>query len=251
MRSGWRVCGCAWLCLAIAQLQPAQAAQTAAAPASRAHVQRIVGQLRADPDISGLRERMLLHWRSAAADAPDQPPGWQARLLRWLAAATAWLAASSRLLLLIMLALAAAIVAVWVLRIWRQRVRVGAPDALQSTLSVRQRADEAESWPSDIAAAARARWQGGDPRGALRLLYRGLLRALVQRHGLAVAASATEGECLALLPAAPTDVCRFGGTLIDVWQRAAYARALPSDQRFAALCADFDRLLASAGAAGP
>jgi hypothetical protein len=94
-----------------------------------------------------------------------------------------------------------------------------------------------ESLPADVAAAAWAAWEQGDPAGALGLLYRGALACLVHRDGLEVAVSWTEGDCLAVVrrraAAASAD---YFGRLTRAWQSTAYAHRPPSREEAKALC---------------
>lgn len=84
--------------------------------------------------------------------------------------------------------------------------------------------------PTDIPAAARLRLADGDKRGALSLLYRGALQALIVQHQLAVPASATENDCVRLieLQATTEQQLRFK-ELIKHWQQLAYAHELQND----------------------
>lgn len=94
-----------------------------------------------------------------------------------------------------------------------------------------------ESLPPDVPSEALARFRAGDPRGALALLYRGALVALLHVHRLALPASATEGDCLrAARPALEPGPF---GTLRDLtaaWVRMAYQGEAPVEAEFAALC---------------
>jgi len=94
-----------------------------------------------------------------------------------------------------------------------------------------------ESLPADVAAAAWAIWEQGDPAGALGLLYRGALACLVHRDGLEVAASWTEGDCLAVVRrrAAPA-AAEYFARLTRAWQSTAYAHRPPSREEAKTLC---------------
>jgi len=99
-----------------------------------------------------------------------------------------------------------------------------------------------ESLPADVAGAAWAAWEEGDAAGALGLLYRGALASLVHRDGLEVAASWTEGDCLAVVRrrTAPANADYFG-RLTRAWQSTAYAHRPPSRDEAKALCDDWRR----------
>jgi len=94
-----------------------------------------------------------------------------------------------------------------------------------------------ESLPADVAAAAWAAWEQGDAAGALGLLYRGALACLVHRDDLEVAASWTEGDCLAVVRrrAGPAGAEYFG-RLTRAWQSTAYAHRPPGREEAKALC---------------
>jgi hypothetical protein len=84
--------------------------------------------------------------------------------------------------------------------------------------------------PTDIPAAARSRMADGDNRGALSLLYRGALQALMVQHQLAVPASATEDDCLRLMELQATAQQQLRlKELIVHWQQLAYAHELQND----------------------
>jgi hypothetical protein len=98
-----------------------------------------------------------------------------------------------------------------------------------------------ESLPADVAAAAWAVWEQGDPAGALGLLYRGALACLVHRDGLEVAASWTEGDCLAVVrrragPHGSENPAEYFARLTRAWQSTAYAHRPPSREEAKTLC---------------
>ena len=130
-----------------------------------------------------------------------------------------------------------AVLIVRVLLAWRRRP--AAPSGETGTLpeAVFGLDIRPESLPPDVAAAAWAAWEQGDPAGALGLLYRGALACLVHRDGLEVAASWTEGDCLAVVRrlAAPAGAEYFA-RLTRAWQSTAYAHRPPSREEAKALC---------------
>jgi len=91
--------------------------------------------------------------------------------------------------------------------------------------------------PPDVVAAARAAFAAGDPVLALSLLYRGALVHLVERCGLELPASATEGDCtrLARRRLDPVLAADFGA-LTRVWQFCAYGQEQPDAATFGELC---------------
>ena len=90
-----------------------------------------------------------------------------------------------------------------------------------------------EKLPADVGAAAAALAREGKLREALGLLYRGALSELVHKRGVRLLASHTEGEAvrLAELP--------YFSTLVDAWQRCAYASRTPSSGEVERLAQDY------------
>jgi len=97
-----------------------------------------------------------------------------------------------------------------------------------------------ESLPSDVLAAARARFAADDPAGALSLLYRAALVELARRFRLRLPASATEGECERLARTAGTSALVDDFTEVSrAWLYCAYAHRPPAPDEFETLCARF------------
>jgi hypothetical protein len=96
--------------------------------------------------------------------------------------------------------------------------------------------------PADLAGAAQAIWDQGDPRGALGLLYRGALAWLGQGTSpgpgprLPLGEATTEAECLRL--AAELPQAGYLARLVGAWQAAAYAGQAP-DPADRSLCAEW------------
>ncbi|MFW6011531.1 MAG: hypothetical protein ACOC8R_00445 [Desulfosalsimonas sp.] len=94
-----------------------------------------------------------------------------------------------------------------------------------------------ESLPDDIAAAAKKHMEAGEARAALSLLYRGALSRLVYRFFLEIPASATEGQCIALVRKnRHNDEYRFFRELTETWLKTAYAHIKPDMGHVEALC---------------
>ncbi len=100
-----------------------------------------------------------------------------------------------------------------------------------------------------LGAAAWRLWTTGQPREALRMLYRGSLAGLATRHGLPVSASTTEDECLRLAAAHLTDpgLLGFFHQLTRVWQATAYAHRPPDEADARSLCEQWPRYFTMAG----
>ncbi|MEI7822137.1 MAG: hypothetical protein WCK55_14585 [Verrucomicrobiota bacterium] len=96
-----------------------------------------------------------------------------------------------------------------------------------------------DSLPDDIAAAARARWDAGDARGAMSLLYRGALSWLIHAARAPVRDGDTEGDCLRHASAITEQVRReYFAVLTRQWVTVAYAERAPAAR-------EFERLLGS------
>ncbi len=94
-----------------------------------------------------------------------------------------------------------------------------------------------DSLPDDIAAAAWSRWERGEHREAISLLYRGALATLVDRDGLKLGVGATEGDCLSLVQAgSQADLGEYFSKLTEGWLRLAYAHRTPSHEQAQELC---------------
>jgi hypothetical protein len=245
---------CLVLCLALgpasdARAAPADAPTTAAANAApigtyltRDEIRAAAAKLRADPNLGGektLRTLRLNQSNDAKTAKAAQPPGWLTRLFDFLAQ-------SSSLLLWIAGAVCVAIAVVWGIRMLRERSPATAPreHAVESLhgLDIRP-----ESLPENIGAVALELLEAGREREALSLLYRGALSRAVHRHGIAIAASATEGEALRAVNATldPPRAAYFAD-LVALWQRAVYAGESVSAKPIARLCRGFSESLEGA-----
>lgn len=192
------------------------------------------------PDLPGLRgSQVERHLQFKPTDEPPrrvgEPPAW----VRWLRDFGDWISTTGRWLMWLLMA-AATIAGLLVL--WRfLRGRDAAlPDAVALPTHVRELDIRPETLPGDIGAAALAQWRAGDRRGAMSLLYRGALSALVHRHGVPIRASSTEGDCLALArPRLAPPGGRYLEALVGAWRQTVYAGRPPDDAGAEALCAGF------------
>ena len=93
------------------------------------------------------------------------------------------------------------------------------------------------SLPDDVVAAAREALARGDVTGALSLLYRGALSALIHAGGVDFRSGDTEGDCWRR--AAPVMSAQGGAyfrSLLDAWLLTAYAQRPPPVADLAELC---------------
>jgi Domain of unknown function (DUF4129) len=203
---------------------------------SRDEIRAAAAKLRADPNLGGEKTLRTLRMNQTNDAKAARPPLWLTRLFDFLAQ-------SSSLLLWIAGALCVAIAVVWGIRKLRERVPVAAaPErAVQSLhgLDIRP-----ESLPENIGAVALELLEAGREREALSLLYRGALSRAVHRHGIAIAASATEGEALRAVNATldPPRAAYFAD-LVALWQRTVYAGESVSAKPIARLCRGFSASL--------
>lgn len=87
--------------------------------------------------------------------------------------------------------------------------------------------------PPDPAARARALWQEGRPRQALALLYRASVDTMSERAQVSLPPGATEAQCLRASRRMPVEADRsLFARIVRVWQYAAYAGQLPTDDDF-------------------
>ncbi|HTS51869.1 MAG TPA: DUF4129 domain-containing protein, partial [Burkholderiales bacterium] len=85
-----------------------------------------------------------------------------------------------------------------------------------------------ESLPQDVAAAAARLARSGDVVGALSLLYRGALVALLHRDQIELANGDTEVDCLTKTrERVAARTYAYLTRLLVVWQAAAYAHRMP------------------------
>ena len=196
-----------------------------------------VAAVRADPNLGGphTERRLRLKPDDGKKRRAEPAAPWLIELLRWMSEA-------GRGLVWLLGAIAVALLLVTAWRWMRVRADAAGGRAAAAAPSHVQDLDiRPDSLPDDIPASARALWQRGDQRAALSLLYRGALSQLVHRHGIAIRAASTEGECVALARAVlPGPGAAFFERLVGAWQVAVYAARWPDAASVAALFDGFD-----------
>lgn len=95
----------------------------------------------------------------------------------------------------------------------------------------------AENW----LAQAEILWHK-DPRGALSLLYRGLLNHLLDKHALPLTDAHTEGEVLLMAHDLAQPLQHYTAQLTVHWQNLAWGHRLPEHTQFIALCQQWQQL---------
>jgi len=214
----------------------ARAGQAPPPPEARSVIEDVL----ADPAFG--REQTDTYWRYVGGGEEDGP-GPAGAWLEWLAEVIAGfargIAAVSEVLLWLAVGVAIAWVAWWAISNRRGVTLPARHRRPGHTPAVRVLGLDVspESLPRDIPAAAAALLEDGDARGALSLLYRGMLARFVYKQQLPIDDSATEGECLALVSrSAPPGMSGYFASLTGEWIRMAYAHRPPGHDTVRALC---------------
>jgi uncharacterized protein DUF4129 len=196
-----------------------------------------LAKVKADPNFATERKVKTLRWADEEKKRKRSRPGW----FDWLADFFAFIGQSARVLVWLLIAIAAGLIVIYVVRLLSRMDGMGgrgpkfvAPSHVQD-LDIRP-----ESLPPDIGAAVRELWDRGEHRAALALLYRGLLSRLVHVYEVPIRDSSTEGDCL-VLAARHVDEARtrYAQRLVRVWQRAVYGGETIESETVHALCDEF------------
>jgi hypothetical protein len=231
--------------------EPAPPAPTG--PVDPDEVVRVLAKLEADPNIAPTKQVRILQWDSN----PQEKKGsgfWSwlrpvARFFAWIAELFSWVTASSRLLVWVAAAILIGFLAVFILRIIRSGALGTGVDRFVAPNFVRDLDIRPESLPPDIGAAALALWEQGEKRGALALLYRGMLSRLVHVHAVPIRDSSTEGDCLSLaMKHLRAERVAYVSRLIRTWQSAVYGGMEVETETVRSLCVEFSAALDAADA---
>lgn len=222
----------------LAAFDPASALAATTPPQAREIIQEVL----AHDDFGKKAQEGYWKYIGAEEAAVKRNPNLQG-LFDWLERIGRAIAEFGEVLLWLAAALAAGFAIYWLARnqdwlSWLQGRPVGATRA--ATVQLFGLDIRPESLPPDIVAAALALLRGGDARGALSLLYRGALAALVHRLQLEIPASATEGECLSLVRGARggAEAALFD-RLTQAWLLTAYAHREPDVAEIEGLCREW------------
>jgi hypothetical protein len=219
---------------------------------TRDDVAAAIEKVKADPNLATERTIKTLEWTRSADSRETRLPAW----LAWLGGLFRWFEQSARLLVWVAVAVLAALLVTYLLRIARSHDRPEREDGfVPAPTHVRDLDIRPETLPSDIGSAARALWDRGKHREALALLYRGLLSRLAHVHRVPIRDSTTEGDCLTMAAHHLTTArCEYVTRLVRVWQRSVYGREeVPRDAVYG-LCDSFAAALnrdASSGGGVP
>ena len=218
----------------------------------RQEVRKALDKVANDPNLATERSVNMLRWKEPT-ERDTELQGWQRwinSLASWFRGLFSWVAASARLLMWLVIGIAAALLVYYLTRIVRTRGLPSEPNQFIAPSHVRDLDIRPESLPADVGAAALELWQRGEQRAALALLYRGMLSRLVHTHSVPIRASSTEGECLALArPRLMQPSALYLERLIDVWAAAVYGAREPRAGAVEALCSEFAAALGAGSAA--
>ena len=218
----------------------------------RQEVRKALDKVANDPNLATERTVNMLRWKEST-EQNTELQGWQRwinSLARWFRGLFAWFAASARLLMWLVIGIAAALLVYYVARVVRTRGLPHMPKQFVAPSHVRDLDIRPESLPDDVGAAALELWKRGEQRAALALLYRGMLSRLVHTHSVPIRASSTEGECLALArPRLAEPGARYASRLVETWAAAVYGARAPTVGVVDTRCGEFAAALDGKGAA--
>jgi hypothetical protein len=205
---------------------------------TRNDIKHAVEAVKADPNLAPEKTIRTLKWvqTSDSEPPPEEPRGFA----QWLLNLMGWFAQSARIVVWVTVALLVGLLVVFVLRLLKERSPSMGPRLKVIPTHVQDLDIRPESLPDNIGAAARTLWDRGDHRGALSLLYRGLLSRLVHVHNIPIRDSSTEGDTLQLTATRLRDDKRdYVAQLIQIWQRAVYGGQPPETGSLYGLCDEF------------
>jgi hypothetical protein len=98
----------------------------------------------------------------------------------------------------------------------------------------------AEELPDDVPDAVLGLWSRGRLREALSLLYRSSVFSTVEKHGVRLPRSATEGECVsAVRSQAPAALASYFDKVVTAWLWYAYGGRAPAEEAVQSRCRDW------------
>jgi hypothetical protein len=205
---------------------------------TRNDIKHAIEVVKADPNLAPEKTVRTLKWVRKSDPEPDSEES--RGLIKWLLELIGWFAQSARVVVWVAVALLAGLLVVFVLRLVKERAPSMGPGRKVIPTHVQDLDIRPESLPDDIGAAARTLWDEGDHRGALSLLYRGLLSRLVHVHNVPIRDSSTEGDTLQLTATRLRDDKRdYVTRLVQIWQRAVYGGQAPETGSLYGLCDEF------------
>ncbi len=245
MRSRAEAVALAALICLLSPLAPAADAVKYAPPASTvlspAAIDAAVADLRHDPNLGGQTKIRTLRWVTGSQPRPaSTSPDWLIGLFEYAGR-------FGGLLLWAAGAVAAAIAAVWILRLLKSReprASTARPDPGDADGAVLDLDIRPDSLPEDVSAAALELLRAGRVRDSLSLLYRASLSSAVHRFGATIGAHHTEREVLGAVKGALDEPrARYFADLVAIWQRVVYAGEILAPDAVMPLCAGFSTFL--------
>jgi hypothetical protein len=225
----------ALMCLALVALLATRAVAQDRTVIDEAAIARATAAVKADPNLATEQTIKTLRWRSTSTPRTTPP----ARL-EWLRDLVRWVDQSARVLMWATLAVLAAVIAGFVVKMLNERTTFAPVARARAVPTHVQDLDiRPETLPADIGRAARQLWDGGDHRAALALLYRGLLSRLAHVHQLPIRDSSTEGDCLTLAGRLGAGGGAYAARLIATWQASVYGHAATQTAVVHGLCDEF------------
>jgi hypothetical protein len=205
---------------------------TAPSPAA---IDAAIADLRRDPNLGGQTMIRTLRWVTKSEPrSPPTSPGWLRGLFEYagqFGGLLLWAAGAG----------AAAMAAVWILRLLKSRAPRDVP--VQPDAANRRVLDldiRPDSLPDDVSAAALELLRAGRVRDSLSLLYRASLSSAVHRFGVTIGAQHTEREVLGAIKGALDESrARYFADLVTIWQRVVYAGEILAPDAVLPLCAGF------------
>jgi hypothetical protein len=216
--------------------QKAPRAESTAQPDDGA-ITAALTRVKADPNLASEQTITMLRWKDATATKTrPETPSW----VTWIADLFRWVDQSARVLMWCVIAGLVGLLAFYLARVVYHRGSVAGEEAFVIPSHVRELDIRPEALPPDIGNGARQLWDGGDQRGALALLYRGLLSRLAHVHRVPIRDASTEGDCLDL---ANRHVAlrqyAYAARLVRTWQRFVYGRLDVQTESVYRLCDEF------------
>jgi hypothetical protein len=222
--------------LAAAWAQDAPRTESVAQP-DETEIAAALTRVKADPNLAAEQTIKMLRWKdSTTKPARSQTPSW----FSWIADLFRWVDQSARVLMWCVIAALLGLLAFYLARFVSQRGPSRGEEGFVIPTHVRDLDIRPEALPPDIGAAARQLWDRGEHRGALALLYRGLLSRLVHVHQVPIRDASTEGDCLALaVRHVPQRRYDYAARLVKTWQRFVYGRLDVQADSVYRLCEEF------------
>ncbi|AXK73079.1 DUF4129 domain-containing protein [Lysobacter sp. TY2-98] len=181
-------------------------------------------------------QRKVSTWKPKHPPKPDEPR--QRRLPEWLVGLGKAIGVAGEG---VMWALAGALVLLiaWLLYRWWPSLReIVREPRVAPAAAVEHAIAEPEPLPPDIVSSVRRLWAAGQARDALALLYRAAVEAMLGATDRVLPPGATESQCLRASQALPDSPRRAFARVVRLWQYAAWAERLPSNDEFETVLGD-------------